>query len=140
MASNDVVPLLRRVPLFEKLSERELREVAASMKERSFPPGREVAREGDHGVAFFVIADGEANVTVGGEPVGRLGSGDYFGEIALIAATDRTATVVAETTLRCYGMTSWDFRPLVEGNAAIAWGLLQALAKKIRDAERRHDQ
>ncbi|HSC93122.1 MAG TPA: cyclic nucleotide-binding domain-containing protein [Gaiellaceae bacterium] len=131
--------LLKRVPLFEGLSDREVGMIAESMKERNFPPGREVAKEGQHGVGFFVIADGDASVSVGGQPVGRLGPGDYFGEIALIADSDRTATVTAETDLRCYGMTSWDFRPLVEEHAEIAWKLLQAVARKIRDAERRGD-
>jgi CRP-like cAMP-binding protein len=69
--------------------------------------------------------------------VGRLGPGDHFGEIALIADGERTATIRAQTELRCYGMTSWDFRPLVEDHADIAWKLLQAVARKIRDAERR---
>ena len=131
--------LLKRVPLFEGLSDREVGMIAESMKERNFPAGRDVAKEGQHGVGFFVIADGDASVSVGGQPVGRLGPGDYFGEIALIADSDRTATVTAETDLRCYGMTSWDFRPLVEEHAEIAWKLLQAVARKIRDAERRGD-
>jgi CRP/FNR family cyclic AMP-dependent transcriptional regulator len=127
--------LLRSVPLFADLSEREREMIAHSMKERTFEPGREVAREGQKGVGFFVIADGKANVTVGGDPVGTLGPGDYFGEIALIADSERTATVTAETALHCYGMTSWDFRPLVEEHAEIAWKLLQAVARKIHGVE-----
>jgi CRP-like cAMP-binding protein len=133
----DAVELLKRVPLFEGLPERDLRRVADSMKERTFNAGHEVAREGQHGVGFFVIADGTASVTVGGAEAAKLGPGDYFGEIALIAGTDRTATVTAETQLRCYGMTSWDFRPLVEEHPSIAWMLLQAVAKKVRAAEGR---
>jgi CRP/FNR family transcriptional regulator, cyclic AMP receptor protein len=129
--------LLAKVPLFEDLSDRELAMVANTMKERTFPAGHEIAREGQHGVGFFVIDSGTAQVSVGGQPVGRLGPGDHFGEIALIADSERTATIQAETELRCYGMTSWDFRPLVEDHAEIAWKLLQAVARKIRDAERR---
>ena len=134
---DDAARLLSRVPLFAELSEKELGMIAASMKDRTFPAGHAIAREGSHGVGFFVIADGSAQVTVGGQPVGKLGAGDYFGEIALLADGDRTATVTAETELRCYGMTSWDFRPLVEDHAEIAWKLLQAVARKIRDAEKR---
>ena len=93
--------------------------------------------EGHGGVGFFVIEDGEAKVTVYGEERGTLGPGDYFGEIALIAGTDRTASVIAATEVRCLGMTPWEFRPLVETNAAIAWKLLQALAEKLRAAEQR---
>lgn len=129
--------LLKRVPLFADLDERDLRDIAGSMKERTFPAGHVLAEEGQSGIGFFVIEDGEARVAVGGQEVGRLGAGDYFGEIALVADTPRTATVTAETELRAYGLASWEFRPLVETNAQIAWKLLEALAKKLRDAEQR---
>jgi CRP-like cAMP-binding protein len=107
------------------------------MKERTFRPGDAVTEEGKGGVGFFVIADGTAKVTVGGTEVRTLGPGDYFGEIGLIADTDRTATITAEGPLRCYGMTSWDFRPLVESNASIAWKMLQVLAQRLREAQSR---
>ena len=129
--------LLRSVPLFADLERRELEQIANSMKQRTFSAGDTIAAEGTGGVGFFVIEDGKAKVSVRGEDRGTLGPGDYFGEIALIAETDRTATVSAESELRCYGLTLWDFRPLVEGNASIAWKLLQALAKRLRSAEQR---
>jgi CRP-like cAMP-binding protein len=131
------VELLKRVPLFADLDDRDLRDVASSMKERAFVAGHVLAEEGQSGVGFFVIEDGEARVSVGGQEVGRLGPGDYFGEIALVAETPRTATVTAETEVRAHGLTSWEFRPLVETNAQVAWKLLEALAKKLRDAEQR---
>jgi CRP-like cAMP-binding protein len=88
-----------------------------------------VTAEGQTGIGFFVIDSGEAKVTVGGEERRRLGPGDYFGEVALLNETTRTATITAETELRCYGMTSWEFRPLVETHGSIAWKLLQAMSK-----------
>jgi CRP/FNR family transcriptional regulator, cyclic AMP receptor protein len=129
--------LLRRVPLFSDLEKRELEELCQSLKERVFRAGETVAQEGQGGVGFFVIEDGEARVSVRGADRGRLGPGDYFGEIALIAETDRTATIVAETELHCLGMTFWDFRPFVEGNGKVAWKMLQVLAKKLRAIEQR---
>ena len=129
------VELIKSVPLFSDLDDRELREVASSMKERTFEAGDTVLQEGEGGVGFFVIDDGSANVSVGGQEVRTLGPGAYFGEIALIAGTDRTATITADTELRCYGMTSWDFRPLVEANASIAWKLLQSMAAQLKQAE-----
>jgi CRP/FNR family cyclic AMP-dependent transcriptional regulator len=132
------IDLLRRVPLFSDLERRDLRELANSMKERTFPAGHKLAEEGQGGVGFFVIENGEATVTIGGEEVGRIGPGDYFGEIALIAETPRTATVTADSEIRALGLASWEFRPLVESNASVAWKLLEALAKKLRDAEHRH--
>ena len=131
------IELLRRVPLFADLERRELEQVAQSMKERVFRSGEAVAQEGSGGVGFFVIAEGRAKVSVRGQERAALGPGDYFGEIALVSEGDRTATVTAETELRCYGMTSWIFRPLVEQNAGIAWKMLQVLAQKLREAEQR---
>jgi CRP-like cAMP-binding protein len=135
--SSDRVELLQRVPLFAGLDRRELESIASGLKPVRFSPGQQVTTEGGGGVGFFVIEDGDASVTVGGSERGRLGPGDYFGEIALITKSDRTATITAESELRCLGMTSWEFRPLVEGSGAIAWKLLEALAKKLRETEQR---
>jgi CRP/FNR family transcriptional regulator, cyclic AMP receptor protein len=122
--------------LFSGLGRRELERVASSMKERRFQKGDMLTTEGRGGVGFFVIEEGEADVSVHGDERAKLGPGDYFGEIALITESDRTATITAETDMRCYGMTMWDFRPLVESNASIAWNMLQQLAQKLRDTER----
>ena len=137
MADTARVELLRRVPLFADLERRELESIAQSLKERTFPAGQVIATEGQHGVGFFVIEEGTASVSIGGEERGRLGPGDYFGEIALIAGGDRTATVKADTELRCLGMTFWEFRPLVEENGRIAWKLLQTMAGRLSGGERR---
>jgi cAMP-binding proteins - catabolite gene activator and regulatory subunit of cAMP-dependent protein kinases len=129
------VELIEKVPLFSDLDKRELKEIADSMKERTFKAGDTVTEEGKGGAGFFVIDDGNAKVSVAGQEVRTLGAGDYFGEIGLIADIDRTATITAETDLRCYGMTFWDFRPLVETNASIAWKLLQSMAQRLKEAE-----
>ena len=129
------IELLRRVPLFADLDRRELDGIANSLKERTFRAGETITSEGESAVGFFVIRDGEARVAVGGQDRGRLGPGDYFGEIALIAQTPRTATVTAESDVRCLGMTFWEFRPLVEENGKIAWKMLQSLARKMSEMQ-----
>ena len=129
------VELLQRVPLFADLEARELERLSGSFKERTFDAGHTVATEGEGGAGFFVIESGEAVVSVRGEERGRLGPGDYFGDIALIDQGARSATIVADSDLHCYGLTFWDFRPLVEGDPRIAWPLLQAMAKRLRAAE-----
>jgi CRP/FNR family transcriptional regulator, cyclic AMP receptor protein len=121
--------LLKRVPIFSDLDDKELGRIAASMKQRTFNAGDTVTSEGQTGVGFFVIEDGEATVTVGGDERRRLGPGDYFGEVALLNESARTATITAKSDLRCYGLTSWEFRPLVETHSSIAWKLLQAMSK-----------
>jgi CRP/FNR family transcriptional regulator, cyclic AMP receptor protein len=129
------VELLQRIPLFANLEPRELERMSGSFKERTFPAGESVATEGEGGAGFFVIESGEAVVTVGGDERGHLGPGDYFGDIAMIDQGDRTASIKADSELKCYGLTFWDFRPLVESDARIAWPLLQAMAKRLRQAE-----
>ena len=128
-ASTDV---LKRVPLFSGLDDRELQEIAAQMRERRFAAGNTVTQEGAGGAGFFVVEEGEADVSVAGDRRGSIGPGDYFGEIALLTGSDRTATITAKTDMVCWGMTPWDFRPLVEGNSAIAWKLLTAMADKLK--------
>ncbi len=133
-ASSDV---LGRVPLFSGLKQKQLRGIAEAMAERTFEAGEEITTEGEISVAFYVIDEGHAIVTMKGREVGQLGPGDHFGEIALIAETPRAATVTAQTPLHCYGMTSWDFRSLVERNGEIAWELLASTARKLyENAER----
>jgi CRP-like cAMP-binding protein len=134
--ASDAAQLLKQVPLFADLDDKELEGIANSMKQRTFSSGQEIAVEGESGVGFFVIADGEAKVTVHGDEVRRLGPGDYFGEIALIAQSARTATVTADSDLKTYGMTFWDFRPLVEETPGIAWKLLQGAVKQYDQSQR----
>jgi CRP/FNR family transcriptional regulator, cyclic AMP receptor protein len=129
------VEVLRRVRLFADLDMREVEEIALLFKERRFPAGETIIREGSGGAAFFVIESGEVSVTIGGDPRATLGPGDYFGEIALIDQGARIATVTAYTDLVCHGLTLWEFKPLVEENGVIGWKLLQTLARELRDAE-----
>jgi CRP/FNR family cyclic AMP-dependent transcriptional regulator len=123
---------LRKVPLFAGLDDKELGQIASNMRERRYKAGDTVTQEGSGGAGFFVVEEGEADVNVGGQAKGSIGPGDYFGEIALINDSPRTATLTARTDMLCYGMTPWDFRPLVETNSAIAWKLLTAMAEKMK--------
>jgi CRP-like cAMP-binding protein len=129
--------LIKQVPLFSELDKRDLQGLASSMKERIFDEGDTVASEGQTGVGFFIIDEGEATISVKGEERATLGHGDYFGEVALIDDGARTATITAKTPLKCYGITSWEFKPLVEANADLAWKMLQTMAKMLRESEKR---
>jgi CRP/FNR family transcriptional regulator, cyclic AMP receptor protein len=126
--------LLRKVELFDQLSDKELERLAKSFRETNFGAGEVIAAEGKSGVGFFVIGEGMVRYSVGGEERGIGGPGDYFGEVALIDDGPRTATVTAHGPVTAYGLTSWEFRPLVEENAEIAWELLQKMAKRLRAA------
>ena len=129
------VEALQNVQLFSTLEEEDMEELARQLHERRFPEGGEVTTEGSTGAGFFVIAAGNAEVLVGGEHRATLGPGDYFGEVALIDDGVRSASIVAATDLLCYGLTPWEFRPFVEEHPKVAWALLQALARRIRESQ-----
>ena len=97
-------------------------------KERRFAAGETVIQEGSGGGRLLRdrLRRGDG-LRRRQRADGRCGPGDYFGEIALIDAGTRTATVTAASDLVCYGVTFWDFRPLVEENGVIGWKLLQSL-------------
>jgi CRP-like cAMP-binding protein len=125
------VELLQKISIFGSLSPKDLKQIAAAMTERRVEPGRTLAVEGQQGIGFFVIESGTAKVSVAGDEKRTLGPGDSFGEIALIVETPRTATVTAETEVRCWAIAAWAFRPLVKENAAVAWALLDSVAKMV---------
>ncbi|MGA2530974.1 MAG: PEP/pyruvate-binding domain-containing protein [Acidimicrobiales bacterium] len=135
LSSRGPVEVLQGVPLFAELDGKELAQVARLFKQRRFVEGETVVMEGSGGAAFFFIDSGEAAVSVKGEQRGTLRQGDYFGEIALIDEGPRAATITALSELVCYGLTFWEFRPLVQQNGAIGWKLLQSLARKLREAQ-----
>lgn len=125
---------LKRVPLFASLNQRQLRRLAGKFRPRSFEAGTAVVQQGKmSGVGFFVITDGRASVSSGGKTLATLGPGDYFGELALIAERERTATVTAETQLDCIEIAVWDFREFVQGDGDVAWKLLQHVVDTLLD-------
>jgi CRP-like cAMP-binding protein len=131
--STNVVDALANVPMLSGLDRKHLERLAKDFTERTFPAGTVVVRQGDdRGIGFFVIADGQASVSVDGAEVSKLGPGEHFGAIALIADRHRTATVTADTDLHTYVMTLWDFRSFVQGDAEVAWKLLEQLAGMVQ--------
>lgn len=129
---------LRAVRLLESIDDRELRKLAAELKERTYPAGTTIVTEGKGGIGFFMIVEGSAVVTVRGEERARLGPGDTFGELgALDFSSERTATVVAETDVRCAGLPTWGFRSFVIAHPEVAWEMLRAMAVRLREAEAR---
>jgi pyruvate,water dikinase len=135
LPAGDPVDALPEVPLFAGLDPHEIEQIARLFKLRRFAEGETVIREGSGGAAFFLIDSGEAAVSIRGVERATLKAGDYFGEIALIDEGQRMATVTASTELVCHGLTYWEFRPLVQGNGAIGWKLLQSMAQMLRAAQ-----
>jgi CRP/FNR family transcriptional regulator, cyclic AMP receptor protein len=119
------------------LSKRELSSLTKSAHERTFPAGTVLTEQDETGVTFGVIVDGQATVSTHGRNVRTLGPGDYFGEMALIDHSYRSATITAETELRCLLFTAWVFRPFALEHPETAWALLEMMVKRVREAEAR---
>ena len=117
---------LKRVSLFADLNQRQLKKLADLFRERTLPRNTSPVREGTmSGLGFFVIAEGEASVSIAGRVVTKLGPGDHFGEIALVNKAERTATVTADTDLRVLEIPFYDFRDFALANPDVTWKLLQ---------------
>jgi CRP/FNR family transcriptional regulator, cyclic AMP receptor protein len=125
------VQALKRVPLFEGLSKKELTELARVTEDLEVPAGEVLCKEGDTGQEFFVIVDGQTDITSKGKPVAARGGGDFVGEIALLEDTKRTATVTARTPLRVFVLTRQDFRHLVNSHPNVEQKVMRALAHRV---------
>jgi CRP/FNR family transcriptional regulator, cyclic AMP receptor protein len=122
------VELIKKVPLFSKLSKKELGEVAHIADELDLPKGKVMAEEGDRGREFFVLLEGEADVTKGDK---SMREGDFFGEIALVTQMPRTASVTATTDVRVLVITERDFGALLKHSPEVGRGVAEALAERI---------
>lgn len=135
MASKtEIHRLLSDVDLFANTSKRELAEVAAAVKVVEHDTGEVVAREGERGLGFFVLAEGTADVTIGGARKATLKRGDFFGEISLLDEGPRSASIVATSPVKLLGLTAWAFRDLVERHPTIALKMLETVAGRVRRA------
>jgi CRP-like cAMP-binding protein len=135
--SKDVkVEALKRAPLFEELSKKELTTLASATDDLALDPGTVLCREGRIGTEFFVIVDGDAEVTQGGKRIATLSGGDFVGEIALLTTTKRTATVTVTTPLRCFVLTQSAFRRVLADSPSVQVKVMKSLAERVgRDAE-----
>ncbi len=125
---------LGRCPFFAGLSRNELLEVAKVTEDLEVEEGKALTREGQSGSEFFVIVDGEVAVTKDGTEIRTLGPGDFFGEIALLEDTPRTATVIAKTPLRFFVLTRQAFRSLLAHQPELEEKVTKALEERLRGA------
>jgi CRP-like cAMP-binding protein len=125
------VDLIRKVPLFSKLSKKELGDVAQIADELDLPAGKVMAIEGDRGREFFVLLEGEAAVTKGDRQINTLREGDFFGEIALVTQMPRTATVTATDPVRVLVITEQAFAGLLKRSPEVSLGVAEALAERL---------
>jgi CRP/FNR family transcriptional regulator, cyclic AMP receptor protein len=126
--------LISRVPLFAHCSKRELAMVAGIADEIDLPVDKELTREGAPAREFFVLVDGTADVLKKGKRINTLKGGDFFGEIALVHDSPRTATVKASSPVRALVVTERNFKRLLEESPEIQRKVLSALAERLAPA------
>jgi CRP-like cAMP-binding protein len=132
--SQDVkVEALGRAPLFSELSKKELTQLARLADDVEVEAGAILCKEGQAGREFFVIVEGEVEVTRKGRKVKRQGGDEFFGEIALLEDVPRTATVKAKTPVRLFVLTDRDFRSLVRRSPSVERKVMKSLARRLLD-------
>jgi CRP-like cAMP-binding protein len=124
---------LAAVPIFQSLSAAELEEVAAWFEVKDVAAGVRLVGEGTTGYSFFVLHDGEASVTAGGEDVASLGPGDFFGEMALLGPGRRQATVTTASPARVLVLFGDDFQRLRAEHPGIAAQLEVVMQKRLEE-------
>jgi hypothetical protein len=111
-----------------------------ALVEEDFDAGETIFRQGEFGRDLYVIKTGRVHILMTDETgaerlIKELGPGDHFGEMALIDGGARSADIVAESELRCFCMTAWNFRPFVRAHPDLAWALLETLVARLREAQ-----
>jgi CRP/FNR family cyclic AMP-dependent transcriptional regulator len=129
------VAALAAVPLFQGFSKRHLRRLAGEADAVVFDPGRAIVEEGQAGEAMFVVLAGTARVLRAGRKVGALIPGDFFGELSALDGGPRTASVVPDTPVEVLRVFRHTLRKMVEDEPALAMGLLEGLARRLRQVK-----
>ena len=136
LGRNAKIALLKKVPLFAGCSKSELKELALIADEIDLRDGHVLTREGRPGREFFVMVEGTAQVTRKDKKIADLGSGDWFGEIALLTDAPRTATVTATSPVDVLVVTDRSFHRVVETMPSIALKVLAVVGERLaRDAK-----
>jgi CRP/FNR family cyclic AMP-dependent transcriptional regulator len=134
VTSDPKIEAMQRVPLFARCSRKDLAKIAALADEIDIPAGKVLAREGERGREFFVVLEGSAEVNRDGRDVATLGTGDFFGEIALVTDKARVATVTATSETRVLVITDRAFRELLRNSPEIQGKVLEAVADRLAAA------
>jgi CRP/FNR family cyclic AMP-dependent transcriptional regulator len=101
---------LKAIPVFASLDDETLHNIATFATETSVPAGKHLVKEGDYAYEFMAIEEGDAEVVRDGRVVAELHRGDFFGEIAVLEKSLRTASVVAKTPMRLVTLSHWDLK------------------------------
>ena len=126
---------LAGIELFSELSKQERRRVDSLMTPVRVEEGRVLTREGAQGREFLIISEGSATVSRRGQDVARLGPGDFFGELSLVAGIPRTATVTADTEMVVSALNRREFAAMLDESPALAKKILVGAVRRLASLE-----
>jgi len=132
MEDKEVIALLKNTPLFARTSEKSLESMIKSAVIKTVSSGDKVVQEGQGGVGFYLILDGKAEVIKEGEKLAELETGNFFGELGVIDGLPRTADVVAVTETKCWILSQWAMKSVIENHPEVALSMLEELARRLR--------
>lgn len=131
--AEEIVKLLKNVPLFSRFSGKELETITKTSRERDFHPGVAIVREGDQSnVGFYFILEGQVEVKRGERTLTKLGTGQFFGEMSVLDGEPRSADVIPTTETKCLLLTNWDIRALIKSYPDMAMKLIAELSRRLR--------
>jgi CRP-like cAMP-binding protein len=131
--AESAVDILSKVPIFARLSGRQLRKILRGVTEDHYDAGTVIVRQGSRGETMFVIVEGRAKVVRDERTIAHRGEGEFFGEISVIDGRPRTAAVIAETPIRCLVIFRDQLREALMDEPAAAWAMLESLASRLRE-------
>jgi CRP/FNR family cyclic AMP-dependent transcriptional regulator len=137
MAKPDIVTFLARVPLFQGLNDRQLKQLAKRFISRTYQADEHIVSQGKGGAGLYTIVSGHAQAVIGSSDgdktvVNSFRSNDFFGEIALLDDGPRTASVIATEETECLVLSRPDFIAILKNDAEMGVVIAQELAKRLR--------
>lgn len=128
---------LANVPIFRDIPAKSRHRLAQTARERHYKSGETIIKEGDEGVALFIVVEGTAESSRNGVKIASYGSGDYFGEMALLDNHRRSATIAATTDTTAIAISRWDFVSEVRENSDVALSVIETLSRRLRELDER---
>jgi CRP-like cAMP-binding protein len=130
--------LLAGTPLLAGVDPAGIAMIAQRMVEVDFPKDHVIARQGEVGTGFFLVAFGSVRVVRDGKTIANIGPGDFFGELSVLDGRPRVAQVVANEPTTCLGLATWEFEAVVKEQPAVALAILRGLAGRLRELTEAH--
>jgi CRP-like cAMP-binding protein len=138
IAHDDRAELLAGAPLLAGVDPDGIAAIARRVVEVEFPKGHVIARQGEVGTGFFLVAKGGVRVVRDGQTIAHIGPGDFFGELSVLDGHPRVAQVIADEPTVCLALASWDFEAVVKEQPTVALAILRGLAARLRGLTEAH--